>query len=56
LAAILALAAATVYGVALWRAPGWTANMTPQGRGSGSRYPIHDELSRAVQLNSRRTG
>jgi hypothetical protein len=32
LAAILALAAATAYGVALWRAPGWMHATTPQDR------------------------
>ena len=32
LAAVLALAAATVYGVALWRAPGWMHATTPQDR------------------------
>ena len=31
LAAILALAAATVYGLALWRAPSWAHATTPQG-------------------------
>jgi uncharacterized protein YjbI with pentapeptide repeats len=31
-AAILALAAATAYGVALWRAPGWVHATTPQDR------------------------
>jgi hypothetical protein len=32
LAAILALAAATAYGVALWQAPGWAHATTPQDR------------------------
>ena len=32
MAAILALAAAAVYGVALWRAPGWMHAATAQDR------------------------
>src|SRR5262245_66454949 len=32
LAAILALAAAAAYGLALWRAPGWMHATTPQDR------------------------